>query len=126
VADAIVDDQTIRGEARLGDGVILSQEFCRRGPSDAGTPGARIQPDGPATAPWYRRLDDRRATMSLQRHAGLGRLPVAPAASANGASGMTARLLRRARPWPAVVAVLLALAAVLPLAATYAREYASV
>lgn len=45
-------------------------------------------------------------------------------ASANRARGKTAWSLRAARPWLAAVAFLLALAAVLPPAATYARQYA--
>jgi hypothetical protein len=47
-------------------------------------------------------------------------------ASANRARGNTARSVQGARPWLAVVAALLALLAVLPPAATYARQYAFV
>jgi Cytochrome c oxidase caa3 assembly factor (Caa3_CtaG) len=47
-------------------------------------------------------------------------------ASANRTRAKTARSVQGARPWPAVVAVLLALSAVLPPAATYARQYAFV
>jgi hypothetical protein len=37
-ADAIVDEQTIRGEGRLGDGVILGQESADEAPRTAARP----------------------------------------------------------------------------------------
>lgn len=57
-------------------------------------------------------------------HARASRLRVGLRVFASGARGKTARYLQGARPLLAVVAVGLALSAVLPPAATYARQYA--
>jgi Cytochrome c oxidase caa3 assembly factor (Caa3_CtaG) len=64
--------------------------------------------------------------MTDQLNALASRLRVALAASGNGAAGQAARFLQGGRRWLAVVAVLVALSAVLPPAATYARQYAFV
>jgi hypothetical protein len=51
-ADAIVDDQTVRGEGRLGDGVIVSHESAAGEiPRTQTRPAARIPSDGAAAAP---------------------------------------------------------------------------
>lgn len=49
---------------------------------------------------------------------------MASSGEAGNESGILPRFLRRAQPWPAVAAVLLLLAAVLPPVATYAERYA--
>jgi Cytochrome c oxidase caa3 assembly factor (Caa3_CtaG) len=53
------------------------------------------------------------------------RLPIAWAGGAVNVRSAAARLLQRGRPWLTAVAVALALVAVLPPAATYARQYAT-
>ena len=61
-----------------------------------------------------------------QWHTRISRLRFGMPASANRPRGKTARSVQGSRPWLAVVAALLALLAVLPPAATYARQYAFV
>jgi cytochrome c oxidase assembly factor CtaG len=57
-------------------------------------------------------------------HAGGSRFQMASSGQAGNDSGVLPRFLRRAQPWPAVAAVLVLLAAVLPPVATYAERYA--
>jgi cytochrome c oxidase assembly factor CtaG len=56
-------------------------------------------------------------------HTGRTGLRMASSGEAGNESGILARFLDRARPWTAVVAVVLSLTAVLPPVATYGRQY---
>jgi hypothetical protein len=65
-ADAIVDDHAVRGEGRLGDGVILGQESLAYRDIRA-APGAYVPPDGSAAAQGCRRPADGAAAVT-RRH----------------------------------------------------------